>query len=150
MTRVNGRGFRSNRMERGERGFVGTKFFGFKFPRKLALQNYSQLPRRAPNLSMASARVCTRYYRFSMQPARNSVEKYLQRTSFPYVHVHTAAYVQIARCTNRSIIRPVIEQFFPNRGADIVRAEIYAHSLGEISLEIAIEGTTTYNAICFN
>lgn len=105
----------SNR--KSERGFVGTKFFGFKFPRKLALQNYSQLPRRAPNLSMA--RVCV-HDTGSRCPASSSLCAIRlknisngRRTSFP--HVHVAACVQIARCTNRSIIRPVIEQFFPNR-----------------------------------
>lgn len=70
--------------ERGEGGFVGTKFFGFKFPRKLALQNYSQLPRRARNLSMVRACVCARDIQVLEQAVRNSVEKYLLSRAYEF------------------------------------------------------------------
>lgn len=115
--------------ERGEGGFVGTKFFGFKFPRKLALQNYSQLPRRARNLSMVRARVRVHaIYRFSSRLCATRLKNisYLERTSFPRVHVHRV------RCTNCSVHKS-IDNPAGNRAVfprtDIARAEIYVHSL---------------------
>lgn len=144
------KGLGSNRTKR-EGHFVGTKFFGFKFPRKLALQNYSRLPLQT---SRCRAYVCV--CAAIEQPVRATRLKNISYLLTSDLRVfHTAAYVQIARCTNRSIIRLVIDQFFPNRGAHTARTSeniyIYIYSLGEISLEIpAIEGTTTYNAICFN
>lgn len=80
------------------------------------------------------------------QPVRNSAEKYLERATYEF---STRARGRV--CTNcsvhKSIDNPAGNRAVFPEPTSYVRAEIYVHSL---EIAAAVEGTTTYNAICFN